>query len=201
MKPRTLLLLTAGSLLGLSLLVAMASARAEAQPETETYKVDPVHSTVVFRIKHLGVSYFYGRFNGPFGEFSFNPQNPDECSFEITIRTQNVDTNNPNRDGHLKSADFFNAKQFPKITFKSKEVKKVSDDTFRVTGDLALHGVTRPVTIDLKHVGSGKGMRSEYRRGFEATFTIKRSDYGMKFMLGGLGDEVTLMVGIEGIRQ
>ncbi len=66
---------------------------------------------------------------------------------------------------------------------------------------MALQGVTRPVTIDLKHVGSGKGMRSEYRSGFEATFTIKRSDFGMKFMLDMLGDEVTLMVGIEGIRE
>ena len=168
---------------------------------TETYKVDPVHSTIVFRVKHLGVSYFYGRLNGPYGEFSFNPENSAQCAFDVKVRAKNVDTHNPRRDGHLKSADFFNAKQFPNVRFKSKQVTKSGDDTYRVIGDLTLHGVTRELTVELKHIGSGPDPWGGHRRGFEISFTIKRSDFGMKFMLDGVGDEVTLMIGIEGTRE
>ena len=161
------------------------------------YSVDPVHSTVIFRIKHFGVSYFYGRFNSPTGHFTFDPEKPAESSFEITVKTANVDTHSPRRDGHLKSGDFFNAKQFPEITFKSTSVKKGRGDTLHVTGDLGLHGQTRQITIDLHHVGS-RDTRKGQLCGFETTFTIKRSDFGMTFMLEGVGDEVTLMIGLEG---
>ena len=186
---------------GLSVVAARSAVDAEAPAaavqETHTYSVDPVHSTVIFRIKHLGVSYFYGRFNSPSGTFSFDPENPAGSSFDITVKTDQVDTHSPKRDGHLKSADFFNAKQFPEITFKSTSVKEVRGDTLKVTGDLGLHGQTREITIDLHHVGSSDTRRGQLC-GFESTFTIKRSDFGMKFMLGGVGDEVTLMVSLEG---
>ncbi len=174
-----------------------AEAPAAAVGETHTYSVDPVHSTVIFRIKHFGVSYFYGRFNSPTGHFAFDPEKPAESSFEITVKTANVDTHSPRRDGHLKSGDFFNAKQFPENTFKSTSVKKGRGDTLHVTGDLGLHGQTRQITIDLHHVGS-RDTRKGQLCGFETTFTIKRSDFGMTFMLEGVGDEVTLMIGLEG---
>ncbi len=198
-------LISIGLLVGVLSVVAArsavdAEAPAAAVQETHTYNVDPVHSTVIFRIKHFGVSYFYGRFNSPTGNFSFDPEKPAESSFEITVKTANVDTHSPRRDGHLKSGDFFNAKQFPEITFKSTSVKKGRGDTLQVTGDLGLHGQTHQITIDLHHVGSrdtGKGQLC----GFETTFTIKRSDFGMKFMLEGVGDEVTLMIGLEGDKK
>ena len=189
---------------GLSVVAARSAVDAEAPAaavqETHTYSVDPVHSTVIFRIKHFGVSYFYGRFNSPSGTFSFDPENPAGSSFDITVKTDRVDTHSPKRDGHLKSADFFNARQFPEITFKSTSVKEVRGDTLKVTGDLGLHGQTREITIDLHHVGSSDTRRGQLC-GFETTFTIKRSDFGMKFMLGGVGDEVTLMVSLEGRKK
>ena len=169
--------------------------------QTHTYEVDPVHSSVVFRINHLGVSYFYGRINGAFGSFDFDPDNPLASSFEIRIRTKNVDTNNPRRDGHLKTADFFNAKQFTDITFTSTGVAKKSGSTYRVTGDLTLHGVKKSITIDLDHVGCRTLPRRGDLCGFETTFAIKRSDFGMTFMPEMLGDEVRIMIGLEGQKK
>ncbi len=169
---------------------------------TETYKVDPVHTTAIFRIKHLGVTYFYGRFNETTGSFTLNTENPSEMSFDVQIKTESVDTNAAGRNNHLKSPDFFNAKQFPTISFKSKSVQSSGENTYTVSGDLTLHGVTKPITVQMEFVGQGdKGARSGYRAGFDVTFTIKRSDFGMNYMQGMLGDEVTIMVGLEGVRQ
>ncbi len=168
---------------------------------TETYKVDPVHTTAIFRIKHLGVTYFYGRFNETTGSFTLNTENPSEMSFDVQIKTQSVDTNAARRDNHLKSPDFFNAKQFPTISFKSKSVQSSGENTYTVAGDLTLHGVTKPISVQMEFVGQGDRGQRGYRAGFEVTFTIKRSDYGMNYMQGMLGDEVRIMVGLEGVRQ
>ena len=169
---------------------------------TETYKVDPVHTTAIFRIKHLGVTYFYGRFNETTGSFTLNTENPCEMLFDVQIKTDSVDTNAAGRNNHLKGPDFFNAKQFPTISFKSKSVESSGENTYAVSGDLTLHGVTKPITAQMEFVGQGdKGRRFGYRAGFDATFTIKRSDFGMNYMQGMLGDEVTIMVGLEGVRQ
>ena len=169
---------------------------------TEAYKVDPVHTTAIFRIKHLGVTYFYGRFNETTGSFTLNTENPCEMSFDVQIKTQSVDTNAANRNNHLKSPDFFNAKQFPTISFKSKSVQSSGENMYTVAGDLTLHGVTKPITVQMEFVGQGdKGQRFGYRAGFDVNFTSKRSDFGMNYMQGKLGDEVTLMVGLEGVRQ
>ncbi len=169
---------------------------------TETYNVDPVHTTAIFRIKHLGVTYFYGRFNETTGTFTVNTEDPSEMSFDVQIKTESVDTNATGRNNHLKSPDFFNAKEFPTISFKSKSVKSSGESTYSVAGDLTLHGVTKPITVQMEFVGQGdKGPRFGYRAGFDATITIKRSDFGMNFMQGMLGDEVRIMVGLEGARQ
>ena len=169
---------------------------------TETYKVDPVHTTAIFRVKHLGVTYFYGRFNETTGSFTLNTENPSEMSFDVQIKTDSVDTNAARRNNHLKSPDFFNAKEFPTISFKSKSVQSSGENMYTVSGDLMLHGVTKPITVQMEFVGQGdKGPRFGYRAGFDVTFTIKRSDFGMSYMQGMLGDEVTIMVGLEGARQ
>jgi polyisoprenoid-binding protein YceI len=166
----------------------------------DNYKIDPEHSQVIFRVEHLGVSHNYGRFNDISGNYSFDPEDPSSSSFEVTIKADSVDTHSERRDQHLKSPDFFNAKQFPAIQFKSKSVKQ-KDDGLEATGQLTLHGVKRDVTVEIKHVGSGEDPWKNYRSGFVTTFAIKRSDFDMKFMMGPLGDEVTLMVNIEGIRE
>lgn len=182
-------------ILALAPLVAPPSLAADA------YTIDSTHSTVWFSINHLGVSTFHGRFNDLSGSFAFDAANPAACSFEVTIKADSVDTHNERRDQHLNSPDFLNSKQFPTITMKSKSVKKSGDKGFRVTADLTLHGVTKEIEIDVTLVGTGKDPRGTERSGFDAKFTIQRSDFDIKFMPGGLGEAVTLTVGIEGVRS
>jgi polyisoprenoid-binding protein YceI len=166
----------------------------------DVYTVDPMHSSLVFRAKHLDVSYVYGRFNSISGTINIDEKDPANNAFEIEVKAASIDTNNPKRDQHLRSTGFFNAKEFPTVTFKSNQVKQIDDQNYEVTGDLTLLGVTRPVTVKLERVGTKAG-RMGYRTGFDATFTIKRSDFGMKFMLEGIGDEVRIMVGLESARK
>ena len=203
MKARRTLLSIAllGAAVGLAALVEPAQQPAQTSGQSEgSYSVDSVHSTVIFKIKHLGVSYFYGRFNSPSGSFTFDRDNPEACEFEIILKAENVDTGNGKRDGHLKSADFFNAKEFPEITFKSNRVRRASGK-LEVIGDLTMHGVTKRISLDLEHVGTAKNPRGGELCGFHTTFTVKRSDFEIDFMPQGLGDEVTLMIGIEGRRR
>lgn len=171
------------------------------QAQESVFRVDPVHSTVLAKILHLNVGNSYARFNEIDGTIKINESNPESSSLDFTIKADSVDTNNEKRDQHLKGPDFFNAKQFPVITFKSTSVKKVDDKEFEVTGDLTLKGVTKPVTVELDFIGRGKGMQGEERAGGEATFKIKRSDFGMDYMQGPLGDEVDIIVSVEGIKE
>ena len=167
----------------------------------DEYKVDPVHSMVVFRIQHLGISFVYGRFTAPTGMISFDPAAPEKATFDVQVESKNVDTNTEQRDNHLRSHDFFDVAKFPTIHFKSTAVKKTGDNTYEVTGDMSLHGVTKSITITLTNVGSTKDPWGGFRTGFESTFTVKRSDYGMTFMIPDVGDEVRLMVNMEAIKQ
>lgn len=168
----------------------------------ETYKLDPGHSSIVFRVKHLDIAYVYGRFNGPTGSFVFDESSPSKSTVEMQAEAKNVDTAVEKRDTHLKSPDFFNAAEHPSVSFKSKSVKKLDDTTYEVSGDLTLLGKTRPITVKAQATGAGKDPWGNYRRGFETSFSIKRSEFGMGFMVGkGVSDEVNLTVSVEGIRQ
>lgn len=169
----------------------------------DTYKVDPVHSAVIFRIGHFNIGQVYGRFNltENAGTFTIDTANPENNSFEIVIDADKIDTGNAKRDDHLRGADFFNVKQFPQITFKSTSVKSAGENVYDVTGDLTLHGVTKPITIQVTKLGEGKDPMGGYRAGLAAEFTVKRSDYGMTGMLEGIGDEVTLMIAFEGVKE
>jgi polyisoprenoid-binding protein YceI len=180
----------------LAVLLSLAGLTAHA----DTFKIDPVHSSIAFSIKHLGVTDFYGRFNDVSGQVVFDKADPSKSSVEVTIPVESIDTHNEKRDKDLKGPDFFNAKQFPTIVFKSKSVEGTGD-TYKATGDLTLHGVTKPLTLEIKSGTDGKGMEGEIRGGGEARFTIKRSDFGMNFMQGGLGDEVTVLLSLEGVKQ
>ena len=166
----------------------------------DTFAIDPVHSTVLFKIKHMNTSYTHGRFNLPTGTI-VQDADPSKSSIEVELKSESVDTFNEKRDQHLRNPDFFNAKQFPTITFKSTSVTKADDTHIDVTGNLTLLGVTKPVTVKLEHVGEGKDPMGGYRTGYEGTFTIKRSEYGMTQMVGPVGDEVELTVGIEAIKK
>jgi polyisoprenoid-binding protein YceI len=175
---------------------------AATQARAETYKVDPVHSTVLFRIAHANVGQFWGRFNDPAGTFTLDEADVTKSSFNIELQVANVDTHNEQRNGHLKSPDFFNAKQFPTITFKSTAVKKgAAGNSLDVTGDLTLHGVTKSVTVAVELTGKGEFPKGTPRAGLEAVLNIKRTDFDMKGMVGPVGDDVRLVVSMEGVRQ
>lgn len=174
---------------GFAALVLGATAFADSK-----YKVDPVHSSVAFSIKHLDTTNFYGRFNTVSGGVTL-ADNGDVAGLDAAVPVESVDTHNKKRDEHILGPDYFDAKQFPTITFKSTKVEK-DGDAYKVTGDLTLHGETKSVTLDLKKTGSGKGMNGQNIVGIEATVAIKRTDFGMT--LGkGLSDEVILMVSFE----
>jgi polyisoprenoid-binding protein YceI len=166
------------------------------------FQVDGVHSSMFFRIRHMGVAHFYGRFNAISGHYAIDPDDPSAGEFHVEMETASVDTNNSKRDEHLRSADFFDAAAHPTITFHSTAVRKVSDDLWRATGDLTLHGVTRQIGVDMRLVGM-KDTPQGYKSGFDAVFTVKRSDFGMTTYLqnGGLGDEVQITLALEGRRQ
>ena len=167
----------------------------------ETYKLDPAHTSVVYRVKYSGVTFVYGRFNGPTGTFTYDESSPSKSSIEMQVDANNIDTAVAKRDNHLKSPDFFDAGEHPLVTFKSTSVKKINSDTYQVTGNLTLLGKSRMLTVTANHTGSGKDPWGNFRRGFETSFTIKRSDFGMDFMLGGVSDEVGITVSVSGIRQ
>jgi len=167
----------------------------------DNYQVDPAHSFVNFRVQHLQVSYVYGRFNEPKGTIVLDDADPTKSTMEFSVQADKVDTGNSGRDAHLKKSDFFSASEFPEITFKSTSVKQLDDNTLEVTGDLSLHGVTKSITTQVKRIGTGPGMKGETRTGMETMFKIKRSDYGMTYMVPQVGDEVTLLIGIEAIKQ
>jgi polyisoprenoid-binding protein YceI len=167
----------------------------------DQYKVDAIHSSIVFRIKHMGVSYCYGRFNKVSGVFNLDAQDPAASEIDVTVESGSIDTASEQRDQHLRSPDFFDAAKYPTIRFRATKTGRQGSGPFTVTGNLTLHGVTRPVTVEIEAVGSGKGMLGEVRSGMETLFTIRRSDFGMDKMVGPVGDDVRMMVSLEGIRQ
>lgn len=167
------------------------------------YSIDPVHSTVIFKINHMGVSNFYGRFDDVSGMVMVDAENPAESVIKLTIPAAKVDTNNPDRDKHLRSADFFNADEFKTIEFDSTKIEAKGKDEFEVSGDLNLHGVKKSVTARVKQIGFADKTQMGARVGYETELKIKRSDFGMKFGLekGGVGDEVDLIVSVEAGKQ
>jgi polyisoprenoid-binding protein YceI len=169
--------------------VALSGKAVEAAPETFT--VDPVHSAILFRTKHLNVSHVYGRFNEFSGQITVDDDNLANASVKIDVKAQSLDTGNTKRDDHLRTPDFFSVAQFPTISFVSTAVKKTGD-TYEVTGNLSLHGVTK--------LGKGPGMEGKTVIGFEGTLDLKRSDFGMTKMVGPVSDEVRLTMAFEANR-
>jgi polyisoprenoid-binding protein YceI len=165
------------------------------------YKIDPLHSGAFFEIGHMGgISRFMGRFNDLAGDLVVDA--PEKSKISVAIKTDSVNTNVEALDKHLKSPDFFNAVQFPTMSFVSTGIKLDGNGEGSVAGNLTLHGVTKPVTLKLKHIGAGKGMKGEQRVGYVATGTIKRTEFGMTYGVPGAAtDEVDLKINIEAIKQ
>jgi len=182
----------------LTVVFALTLAHASAD---EKFAIDPVHSTIGFKVKHL-FSYVTGRFDKVSGIIAIDPAKPENSSVEVKIETKSVNTANEKRDAHLRAADFFDVEKFPEMTFKSKKVTRTGEDTADVTGDFTLHGVTKEVTLKAKFLGKGKGMEGGLQTGWEAQTMIKRSDYGLTWNklvegVSAVGDEIQIDLQIE----
>lgn len=165
----------------------------------ETYAIDPVHSSVAFSVRHF-VSKVPGKFSKFSGTITVDRDNLEKSSVEASIDVGAINTDNEKRDNHLRSADFFDAGTFPKISFKSKTWKKTGADTFDVIGDLTIKDVTKEVVLKTKLLGFGAGMPGTQLSGWEATTTINKAEFNVKdpaMLDAALGDEVAILLNIE----
>lgn len=168
------------------------------------YRVDPSHSSLIFKVNHMGAGNVFGAIPDLSGTLTYDAGNVANCAVSITAKPESLTTFNQRRDTHLKSADFFSAKEFPTVTFKSVSWKKVDDTTYEVRGDFTLLGITKAITVHAQITGSGKDRQGTDLIGFESTFTIDRTDYSMNYGVakkGGLGKDVTITVAIECQKQ
>lgn len=174
---------------------------------TSTWEIDPVHSRVGFSVKHMVVSTVRGAFRGVKGTIVVDEANPAGSSVEVEIDATSIDTADAQRDAHLRSGDFLLADEHPTITFKSTRVELEGADRAKVTGDLAMRGVSHPITLDVELTGRGKNVQGAEIIGFEATGRLNRKEWGVAFNMpldaGGfaLGDQLKVEIDIEARRQ
>jgi polyisoprenoid-binding protein YceI len=194
-------------IVGLAIVVGVAG-WSGAAGASESCVFDPAHTSATFRIEHLGISWVSGRFDDVSGKCSLDKTDPTKSTCEVTIKATSINTNNAQRDKHLRSEDFFNVEQFPEMTFKSTSVQKATatepadaDASYDVTGDFTMHGVTKPVTFILRGGKEAEFPKGTQRIGFFAEFSLKRSDYGMSKLPGAVGDVVKITVSVEAIKQ
>ena len=171
-----------------------------------TYTIDPTHSRLGFVTRHAMVT----KVRGQFDEFEGTARTQaglTDAAIEVTAQVASIDTRNADRDGHLRAGDFFDAEQFPTLTFRSTEVTAADDETMRVAGDLTIKGVTKPVTIDFEFGGIATDPYGNERIGFEGSTTVNRKDFGMEFNAaletGGvlIGEKIKLEFEISAIKQ
>lgn len=192
------LFLTAAAPSGTSPAGTVEASASTASSEAKVYKVDLSHSNILFKCKHLGVSYQYGRFDSFDGQFTLG-EDDASSSVSITVEAASVNSNDEKRDAHLRNADFFNVKQFPEMKFESTKVTKGEGDAYTIVGNLTLHGTMKEITMDVTKVGE-EATRMGQRAGFEGSFTIDRMDYGIASNPNNLGHDVHMMFAIEGIQ-
>lgn len=189
----------------LTAFLALAAAASLAVAAPTSWKIDPSHTQAGFQVRHF-FSQVHGRFHEIEGTIVFDESNPEAISVDASVKVASVDTGNQKRDGHLQTADFFDAEKNPTLTFKSTKVTAAGKGKFKVAGDLTMRGVTKPVTFDAEFLGSAPisiGGRSFSKAGFTATTSVNRKDFGINWnkMLdnGGvmLEDKVTLTLNVE----
>ena len=179
-------------------LLAAGAPGPQAASDARVWKVDDVHSMAMFRVQHNGAGMFWGRFDDVDGTVTTTGSGPDALAFDITIDANSVSSGNEKLNAHLKTPDFFSVKEFPVMTFKSTSSKRGSDGMWDVSGDLTMHGVTKPITAKVEVTGMSKSRGGDVA-GFEATFTVDRSQFGMNYGVdkGGIGKDVRVIVGLE----
>lgn len=172
-----------------------------------TWAIDPAHSLVEFAVKHMMIATVKGRFTGVEGTITADPDDLSQTEVSVRIDAATVDTREQQRDEHLRSADFFEVETFPEITFASTDVTHVSEDEYKLTGDLTIRDVTRPVSLDVTFNGSGKDPWGNQRLGFSAEGKVNRKDFGLTWNTaletGGflVGDDVKISIEVQAVKQ
>ena len=173
---------------------------------TQRWNIDTSHSGIHFTVRHMVIAKVRGAFARWKGFIDHDAADPTRSRVEIEIETASVDTREPKRDEHLRSPDFLDVAQFPKMTFVSTSIDKVEDGVFRVHGDLTLHGVTRPVTLEAELLGTGKDPWGGERLGYQARAVLNRKDFGLTWNAaletGGVlvGEKVDITLDVEAIK-
>jgi polyisoprenoid-binding protein YceI len=160
-----------------------------------------MHASIQFRIMHLGYSWLWGRFNDFDGEFTYDRNNANASKIEVIINTSSIDSNHAERDKHLRGDEFLEVEKFPQSSFVSTSFNMNEDGSGELKGDFTLHGVTKPITIQLTYLGEGDDPWGGYRVGFEGTTRIALADYGILKNLGPASKELDLFLAIEGVRK
>jgi polyisoprenoid-binding protein YceI len=180
---------------------------AAATPEVATWRIDPVHTHVEFAVRHLMVATVKGRLGEVEGTITFDEADPTGSSVDVRIAAASVDTREPQRDAHLRSADFLDAERHPYLTFKSRRIEPGGNGEFTAYGDLTIRGVTREVALEGEYLGTSRSPYGFQVAGFSARTRINRKDYGLNWNAaletGGVlvGDEVRINLEVEAIRQ
>ena len=164
------------------------------------YKVDLSHAFIQFEISHLGYSTLAGRFNDFAGTFSWDKASPEATAIEVTVKTASIDSNWAERDKHLRGEDFLEVEKFPTAVFKSTGYTGDAS-AGKMEGTLTMHGVTKPITLDVKIIGEGDDPWGGYRAGFTASTTLNRGDFGVSYDLGPAAESMTFSLFVEGIRE
>ena len=184
----------------IALLITGAALTAGAASAAD-YAIDGAHSSAIFRIKHFNTANFYGAFKDVSGSLTYDAANPGASSIQVEIKAESVDSRISGRDDHIKSPDFLNAKEFPTITFQSTKVTAKGDD-LEVTGNLKMLGRSQEITFTAVKTGEGTNPRSQKEIiGFEAQFTVDRTQHGMTNMVGPLSKEIGFILAIEAAKQ
>lgn len=184
------------------LAVFLFAALLGATAQAAEYKIDTQgsHAFIQFRIKHLGYSWLYGRFDDFDGSFVYDEKAPEKSSVQVNIDTTSLNSNHAERDKHLRSADFLDVADYPSATFKSTSFEPLGDGKAKLTGELTLRGVTKPITIDVTNIGGGKDPWGGYRQGFSGTTEFALKDFGIDFDLGPASQKVEMILDVEGVK-
>lgn len=167
----------------------------------DTYDLDPTHTYPNFTISHLGFSVMHGRFNETSGTVVLDRDGAGS-SVKVTVKVASLDTGMQKRDDHLRSPDFLDAAKYPEMTFESTKVTFTGEKTAKVEGNLSLHGVTRPLTLDVNAINCAvHPLKKTWACGFDASAALKRSDFGITAYLPAVGDEVSIRIEAEGDRK
>ncbi len=176
-------------------------------PAPILWDFDLTHSSVGFSVRHLVISKVRGRFARWSGQLTFDPARPEATTVDVSIEAASIDTGEAQRDAHLRSADFFDAERFPRITFHGTRVEKLGDDRWQLAGELAIAGVTKPVTLEVESFGLAKDPWGGERAGFSARTTIDRRDFGLTWNqtleTGGVlvGEKIEIVIEIEAVKR